>query len=168
MTMIKRLKPTAGFTLIEIIIAMTIFSIIVASAALVLNPTLNIYRRAKETAEVNTLLDTIANEIISDFKMASSISITGIAGNQRATITRVNNQRITRLSYEVRGGILFRIDHSIPGHPGVRVLDDSFYGGKNVRIIYDGVTEFTITVVLLENGNQIASREYAVNPVRLS
>lgn len=165
------LKLKKGMTMIELVVGMLIFAVIASSVAAVLVPTLNAYMKANELAEVNTLLDNLSEEMLSDIARATAVSVDDVAGNGKITIiTGIGN-----IDYYVDTGVLCRAG----GAGDVPVLEKRYYKGKSVAIDYlgqDGITEvdtadeiktpFYIRLTISsDKGGSIASRRYAANPV---
>lgn len=160
----------AGVTIIEIIVGMLLFSVIAMSISSILVPVLRTYANANELAEMNTLLDNLANEITSDFASARSITFSGPEENMTATVDSV-------FTYAVDRGILFK--NITP------VLPANYYKRKTVTVTYydasgygdvawtasppsvtSSTSSYIISITLLNgDGNPMISREYAVRPL---
>lgn len=174
----KVLKSKSGMTLTELLVGMLIAALLMASISAVLVPTLKIYKTANDLAEMNTLLDNLANQITSDFSIAKTVNFTDTGEAWIAVITKTNDSYIT---YSVNDdGILCR--------DATPVLAEGFYKNKEVSVEYyngedyDGLTEldssslnpvgakeFIIRIILSEKGgSEMIRRDYAVKPIMLN
>jgi type II secretory pathway pseudopilin PulG len=77
--MMKIIKNKKGISLIEIIVGSLMFAIVAISASAAMAPMLRAYAAANEFAEHNTLINNVANQIISDLSRATGTpaSLTG-------------------------------------------------------------------------------------------
>jgi len=179
MRLLKKLKNKKGLTLLELIVGLLIFSIIAVAVSTTLAPTLFAYMRANHFAEYNTLLDNLANQIISDISQANSlidtneldVLITG-TGDQ---ITISTPTRVIR--YTVNAGILQK---ATGNGDYFDVFSRDFYNRKDLSIRLNQVdnsggsigTAYILTVRLRENSTPGSTfeieREYAVRPLILN
>lgn len=152
------LKNNKGFTFVELIVAMLLLTIITSSVATVLAPTLKAYNYANDIAEMNTLLDNIANELTVeldnaiDVEFDSSDGVLTVTTNSKSVNYTVNSD-----GYLVRNGKL--------------LLDTSYYKNKTINISYSAVNDdkaFYITIDIIDNSVIIMSRDYAVKPLGLN
>ncbi|MCL2084960.1 MAG: prepilin-type N-terminal cleavage/methylation domain-containing protein [Oscillospiraceae bacterium] len=153
-----------GMTLMELVVAMLVFSVVSGAAAFVIAPIITVYHRANDLAECNTLLDSLSLELLGDIADAKSGAV--IAPDE---ITFNTN---TTISYSVNGdGWLCK--------NGSLVLDKAFYKRKTLKLEFlsaNGISyliiddplpnAFKVRFTLLDGaGSTLASRDYAVNPL---
>jgi len=72
----KKLKNKKGMTLIELMVGMLIFSMLGASASVILAPTMRVAFGAIDLAENNSLLALMSSELLSDMKRAVNMTVT--------------------------------------------------------------------------------------------
>ena len=189
----KLLKSKKGFTLMELIVGILMFSIIAIVVSTALSPTLFAYMRANDFAEYNSLLDNIANQIINDLNQSTEeprfIAATGGApvppggwavDNTRRLVITTNTRTI---AYTIRntqpgaGGVLQREGVNATGVAQLfDVFSEDFYKRKSVSFAFaqPDPTEnvFILTIRLRENSNLgnifEIDREYAVRPLMLN
>ena len=74
--MIRVIRNNKGLTLVELVIGMVVLTIILTMVVSIVMPMMQFQRRANLLAEQNSLLDNLANQIIYDISMATSIITT--------------------------------------------------------------------------------------------
>lgn len=176
MKILRRLKNKKGFTLVELIVGIIIFAIISLAVSMLLTPTLFAYMRANDFAEYNSLLDNIANQIISDLSQSTAPPNPVPATDAVTIITRTRN-----FNYIVNAdGVLQLEGVNVAGNPEFfDVFTADFYKRKRVSftITADPAVPFVylLTVTLTGDdgqgqGNQgfEISRDYAVRPIMLN
>ena len=161
--MIKVLKNNKGFTLAELIVVMVVSSLVLASIAAMLPSILGQYEQANELAERNTMLNNIANQIISDMADATKpIADSDGEDNYLSIIAGANKVIYTRNDE----GVLLR-NESV-------VLPKGYY--KKERVSFSCVAAkkatktayiLTVTISSTKSGGSL-SREYAVAPIALN
>lgn len=177
----KILKGKGGMTLIELVVAMLLFSMIVLAVTTVFVPMLKSYNNATEFAETNTLLDNIANELIGAIDKASTVS----CSQNKVTITYnainpANELEGGVTTYEVKDNagqdLLYR--------DGILFLDRKYYRGKSLLVDFytikvdgsidtaiiptDNPKSFYVRISILKDANTFATRDYAVRPIGLN
>ena len=190
----KSLKNKKGFTLMELVVGILMFTIISITISMLLAPILSSYARANDFAEYNALLDNIANQIIDDMSQ-STLPPVFLAGeewsennpdrnNPEPFLTVHTHSRTIRYAVinnvlereglvEVRdalGNITSVEQHWFP------VFAEDFYKRKLVsfRIVPDNTTSATayiLTVRLTEDRGAAPfqiERDYAVRPLVLN
>ena len=175
----KIFKNKKGLTLMELIVGMLMFAIIGLTISTSLAPTLMAYMRANDFAEYNTLLDNVANQIISDMTQAREVPQfeqgVWVEDVTRNLTIRMPTHNVT---YTVDNGVLQR---SRGGEPAP-VFAEDFYKRKDVSFMLTGtgnaasptsLSLFTLTVRLTERVNVgntpfELEREYAVRPLMLN
>ena len=164
--MAKILKSKKGFTLVELIVCMVVLSVITTTVAALLGPMLSFYARANDLAESNTLVDNIANYIISDLSHAT-------APIPDSAIDRDNGNNLG-ITVNYPGDVVFAVDAAgVLTRNNSRVLSKDFYKNKSVSITTgpgdsSGVYLLTVTITLdRDNDREMVSRVYAVRPLAL-
>jgi len=147
----------------ELLVGLMLLAIIATAAGSSLSPMLKIYARANDMAEWNTLLDNIANRMISDLSQATV--------PLDFTVNPVTNDDITividgiDVDYSISAdGILL-----INGNP---FLEKNYYKQKSVNFSCrpegpDVAYILTITISH-DRGGEAISRDYAVRPLVLN
>jgi len=178
MKILSKLNNKKGLTLMELIVGMLMFSIIAVAVSMTLAPTLFAYMRANDFAEYNSLIDNIANQIISDMSQSTvappAAELDLWVENEARGITITMNTRIVR--YTIDNGALMK-ESSGTVSP---VFSDDFYKRKNVSFMLtipdsintDEMTAYILTVRLREDSDPASafelSREYAIRPLMLN
>jgi type II secretory pathway component PulJ len=190
--MIKILKNKKGVTLMELIVGLFLFAVVTTSVAAIVAPILRAHAHASDLAEVNTLLDNLANIIISDLSSATDALV--ISGdddddddeNRYEVLIRIDN---TNVIYTVEddennpnfGALLRSVSVNAPDPVFHPVLPKIFYKRKSVSfVVNDAPTTvngeaYTLTVTILSDrtgsemiSREMISREYAVRPLALN
>jgi prepilin-type N-terminal cleavage/methylation domain-containing protein len=168
--MIKILKSKKGMTLTELIAGMMLFAIITAAVSAVLAPMLRTYARANDLAELNTLLDNLANHIISDLSKATAIGNVGTQNIISITIDTDIVEYTVEHAGDDAGALLKRVNGSAP----TPVFVKDFYKNKSVSFLVtpeSSGSAYTLTVRILDRDNSpipMISRDYAVRPLALN
>lgn len=165
--MIKILKNKKGMTLMEVVVGMLTFSIIVISVTIVLPSILGAYDKANDLAEINTMLDNLTFEMLSDLSDATEATVSDTA------ITIKTNRKTVTYSIGAgdNAGLLLK--------DGRAILEKSYYKGKTVKVEYynedstklEGTVSKSIIVkmiLLSDSASVMATRDYAVKPLGLS
>jgi len=167
----KVLKNKKGITLVELLVGLLLLSIIVAAAGSTIAPMLKVYSKANEIAEWNTLLDNLANQMVSDLsEMTVPIEDQPGAGPWSDNITFTAGWRTITYTVDANGMLLKSINSAAPH----LVLPADFYKRKSVGFsIREEVPEraYMLTVSITppagETGETI-SRDYAIRPLVLN
>lgn len=143
----------------ELLIALAIFAIVAGGATVTLYTTLNVFDRSNELSECNTLLNTVANQIIDDLSSATAKPAT-----TDGKLKIVKSSSI--VEYWVTDGVLMR--------NGFAMLDEAYYKNKKVSFTLDETddadnTYYTVTITITSSANSMAaSRAYTVRPLCLN
>ena len=162
--MMKILKNKNGMTLIEMIVSMVLFVIVAATVSAILVPMLKVYAKANEFAECNTLLDNIANQIISDLSDAT-VELEDLGAGNEISIT-IDNPEDVKYSVDSDSGVLLKND--------IPVLTKTYYKNKSVSFVCnsastDSGTAYTLTVIILSDRHgEMMRRKYVVRPLALN
>jgi len=164
--MFKILKNKKGMTLMELIVGLLLLSIVVTAAGASLAPMLKVYAKANDIAEWNTLLDTIANHMISD--MAEMTVPPATMRDDEIAFTAGLND----ISYSVdaNSGVLLKsVNDSVPK----AVLTEGYYKRKSVSFSCASAggtsTAYILTITIAsESSTETISRDYAVRPLALN
>ena len=161
-TMFKHIKNQQGLTLVELIISMIIISVIFTSVAAVLSSTVEMYSKLNEWAEINSMLDNISGEMVTDAREANR----DVTISDKTIMIRTKN----------KGDVIYNVENGFLYKNGQLVLDKLYYKGKTIDMNFldeDGNTidsgspaAFTIKITLLPNGD--FSREYSIKPLGLN
>ncbi|MCL2499915.1 MAG: type II secretion system GspH family protein [Defluviitaleaceae bacterium] len=159
--MIKRTLNTKGVTLMELIVAMLVFSIIMAAATSAFAPMLNAFRRANNFAEANTLMDNLAMHVLADINNAIRIDT-----------DKMSIHTPSPIYYDEFEGFLMRDTSPDRDNPNpLYVLDRGFY--RNIRIdefYWDedspGLISVTFVIEHITDGWK-RERTYTARPVGL-
>jgi len=161
------LKDKKGLTLIEVLVGCMMFAIITIAVSTVLAPTLMAYVRANNFAEYNTLVDNVANQILSDLSR-STRAPEPVPSDWDMEI-KVNLHTHT-VRYAVMGGILYRAENDV----FLPVFTSEFYKGKSLSFKIDsdidGSYILTVRISEITTGGGAGfelEREYAVRPLAL-
>jgi prepilin-type N-terminal cleavage/methylation domain-containing protein len=170
----KRISNTKGVTMMELIVAMLVFSIIMAAAMSVFAPMLTAFRRANNFAEANTLLDNLAMHVMADINNAvGNNGIPRTSDDDEDLIIRTPAQ----IRYYVEEGHLWREVSAINEGNWVTVrepvLPAGFYHNHSVRISSfnwvwhpSGLVEVTFEITHTTDG-WARERTYTARPVGL-
>lgn len=175
--MIRR-NNKKGMTLIELIAAMLVFTVIATTVTTVLVSITKVYIKANDLAESNLLLDNLSAELMEDLTSATDIEFSDTINDAKA-LTVVTGKGKTVYDFNSEG-YLTRDYGSGP----VLVLDKGYYKNKTAGVSYgyadaspltNGSIQkaemlFTLTIYTDDNGTSIpmVSRTYAVKPLGLS
>ena len=170
--MIKRMRllfNNKGITLMELIMAIFVMSIIMIAATAVFAPMFQAYQRANNLAEVNTLLDNLAALVMDDVANARRIE----QGPEGVTIT-TSRGIVYFLDDENNGNenILFKRAMSSDGdEEGLPVLQREFYRSTHISV-FDLVEEANgvvrLTLQLTSADGWVRDRTYTARPVGLA
>jgi hypothetical protein len=190
----KLLKSRKGITLVELVVALLVFSILVMSVAAVFAPMLRTYYHAVDFAETNPLLDEISNILLTDINQANSVKIVRDTVTLRETLT-LTIKRAGFVEYTVlydfqpivgSSSTLTFLHRKVSGGANgtsepVPVFDPDYYRGiftqgKSVNVTYvftdedddgyvDAGTSFSLNIAVQGTGGQKTSRTYAANPL---
>jgi prepilin-type N-terminal cleavage/methylation domain-containing protein len=156
-----------GLTLVEMMVAMLVFTIIVGAVSVVFAPLMHTVFRSKEMSEVNALLDKLSIDIISDLAdMNTDIVIPAGGLDLAVSSLEIRTSRVD-VTYSIdAGGFLRKTDHT---GVNVGIIDDSYYKNKTVGItVTRSESTFTATLTLFDrDGNPMAARPYTVRPLAL-
>ena len=169
--MFKRLRHitgnSRGLTLLELIIAMLVLSIIMTVAFSMFAPMFRAYERANNLAEVNSLMDNVAALIIDDLANATEApddSVTHLRFRTTYFVefaARPANQDSDQLviSKQIRNS-----------EPWIPVLPVMYYKGNSMIIEYIDITNTGVIIfelTLRSPDDWVRTKEYAVRPVGL-
>lgn len=147
----------------ELIVGLMLLSIIATAAGASLAPMMKAYAKANDIAEWNTLLDTVANQMVSELSEATA-DMPDLGKPNEITIVKDN---LNDVKYTVdTDGVLLR--------NGKSVFSKSYYKQKSVSFSCDPATGaagtayiVSVTVSSDKSGESI-SRKYAVRPLVLN
>lgn len=138
--MTSRRQPDAGFTLIEVLVALALFALISGAGFAMLDQVLRTQSRTEGRLEALAGMQRAMHLFTSDFLQARGQSFTAEPGTQGPTITFRRNaadlgEGAVRLDYLVQDGVLIRIVSRKSGPPiarqallpGVDAADWRFY-----------------------------------------
>ncbi|MCL2602954.1 MAG: prepilin-type N-terminal cleavage/methylation domain-containing protein [Defluviitaleaceae bacterium] len=132
----KHLNNKKGVTLMELIVAILVFSIIMAATTSIFGPMLNSFRRANNMAEANTIMNDLVTLIFSDVRSAvenpglttpNAINLQ-IGDTLNNDILSINTQRFGVITFGVEDGQITRTVNNEP----IIFMDDGFYRGLAV------------------------------------
>jgi type II secretory pathway pseudopilin PulG len=166
---LKTLKSNKGLTLVEMIIGIVMITIITGMVAAIFVPMLRIYARANEFAEYGSLLDTVANQMISDMSKATAEidfdgdTLTIPIGTVTATYSLIPDDVDGFVDLWWNNGLLF---------------NRSFYKNKRVAFELNDIstpdfTAYELTVILLpfdsdgDDADVLTHRTYTVKPLAI-
>jgi prepilin-type N-terminal cleavage/methylation domain-containing protein len=173
--MMKVLKNKKGITLVELMVGLLLLSIIVAAAGSTIAPMLKVYSKANEIAEWNTLLDNLANQMVSDLsEMTVPIEDQPGAGAGPWSDNITFTAGFRTITYAVsKDNPLW--DDGMLERNGILVLPEDFYKRKIVSFILNdagnhGEIAYMLTVRIEPSDGEGAtiSRDYAVRPLVLN
>lgn len=172
----KLLKTTAGMTIIEVLIALLLFTIITTSVTTIMVPTLTAYRNANDLAEVSTLANDVAAGIISSLEQATSnvvLTDPDAAAPNKFSAIEIKSGSKT-VSYRVKDGLLQEktttnkpLDPTAPAPDYTNTFDEKYYKRKKVAAIYEASyadksdpsnlknPTYTITVVVMNSNDSV-------------
>jgi len=165
----KLFQSKKGYTLIELIVAMTICLLLMTSVALLLPSILRVYNRANAIAERSALLNNAANHILSD--LADATLPVETVPNQ---ITMFNGQDV--IIYTIDGeGVL---NKTIGSGEATPVLAKQYYRHNHVSFVCEEVSvpnsggegrAYRITIMISSNWDTgEMSRSFMVMPLVLN
>jgi len=156
----------------ELIVGIMLFAVVATAVSTILAPLMKVYTKANELAECNTLLDNVANQIISDLsgatdKIRDEDLNREVSGENPNSVLRITTDAPDDVRYTIDGsdGVLLK--------NGVSVLSKPFYKGKSVGIICNKAPvktgeAYILTVILLsDKDGEMLRRDYAVRPLAL-
>lgn len=97
------LKKKQGFTLIEVIISTTIFSLLAIGITAMLVPTMNIYRESNSQAEQMMILDYFQDELTSVLTSATTVSGVNESAPTQAIVVDGNEYTCEGGYYKING-----------------------------------------------------------------
>jgi len=175
--LVNVLKNKKGLTLIELIVGIIMFAVISLAISTLLSPMLMAFMGANDFAEYNSLLDNIANQIISDLSQ-STTDPDFVASGGDNWLTDANGSLTITTSARI---ITYTVRNTAPGTGGVLqregarevlnadnelvfetfffdVFSEDFYKHKAVSIMLKpeggtGTTAFVLTVRLTSTAN---------------
>jgi len=165
---LRRLGDTRGVTLIELVFAIFVMSIILVSVTAIFAPMLRFYERANNFAEANTLLDNLSNLIMDNIASATEITIDSNPSTKSFTV-RAQHE----ITYEVNDdGILVWTGSSGLSIP---VLPRDYYKVGRAGTVFtvdvdcdaDASGLVTITLTLISADGWSVDRSYVSKPVGL-
>lgn len=172
--MMKRLRSKAGMTLIETMIGLVMFTIIATAAAAVMAPMMNAFFNAMDFSEVNTFLDNVSAELLSDLSDAVVNTTTGIAIDTTTGAAVINRGGgMPTVTYSINAnGRLVRSTPNLeePSEPFENIMAERFYRNRRVNVVYDvsDPTAVGVTVIASRvSGDEVGRRTYVVKPLGL-
>jgi type II secretory pathway pseudopilin PulG len=172
---IRLIRDKRGVSLVELIVSMVLLSFITVAVFAVMTPILRVYTQAGEIAEINTLLDNVANEMIGTVR-----NITAEINESELDIifSRSNPNEILLLHGS--GYVLTEYsvdDDGVLLKNGVPFFSKAFYKGSSVSFAISlsesasaNETAYIITVTITSDrdATRVVSRDYAVVPLVLN
>jgi prepilin-type N-terminal cleavage/methylation domain-containing protein len=169
----KRALDSKGVTMMELIVAMLVFSVIMAATSAVFAPILRSFIRANNLAEANTMLDNLSAIILADINNASGVTLPAIGidppGGDTANGDTLTINAGFVIEYDVNGG-----GHVIRNTPfgSGPVLDPRYYRDAWVSFSWEwdpedpnGLVALTFTVSHPDGWTH--TRTYAARPMGL-
>lgn len=164
----KILKSKKGFTLVELIVSIVVFAIILTSVSTILVRILRFYAQANELAELNTLVDNIANQITSDISRVTLPVPVQDLGKENDVCLTIEETNDIRYTVDALDGVLLKNDSIVYSKP--------FYKEKSLSFILNAESgaagvAYILTVRILsdqDGGGEMISRDYAVRPLALN
>ncbi len=97
-------RKNNGFTIIEMLVAVAIVAMLLATVAVALHGSLVSYRENEKIAETVQVARVVLNRLVSEVRTADAVEY----GPQRVTIIPpVNSEHVTEIEYELNGGVLY-------------------------------------------------------------
>ena len=164
-----KLLNNKGVTLIELVVAMMVLSIIMISVTAVFAPILRSFERANNLAEANTLLDNLSALIMDDVGSATAIPLQGSTASGGFAVKTAYDV----FYYGDADGILWR---KVPGFAGP-VLQKDFYKYRGDDTVFSVAADcdfdeasglVTITLTLSADFGWTLERVYTAKPVGLA
>ncbi len=126
------LNNEKGLTLIEVLVGIIIFSILIMGVSAVLVPTLNTYVKAKEMAELTTLMNSASAEVVEDLSQSrGKAKLDGSYAKSTGSAMQISIDGI--IEYKTEDGVLLR---SFDGVNFSKVFDEKYYKGKEIEMIF--------------------------------
>lgn len=146
--------PVKGFTLVELIVVITITAIVSSIIALILNSSLRDYVKASELTNITIEANLAMNRLASELSEAASFSV---INTTNISFTKTNNDTVT---YQVSGNELQRRENGGTFYPLSNHLSNLSLRYYNNSLSTAGVTAnnlqlATISLTLTEGDNQI-------------
>lgn len=170
--LLQILHSKKGLTLVELVTGLLTFTIISAAVAGFLLPTLSAYSQATELAELNSLLDTLSTELISEIGKASKLEV-----DEHEVITI--HTALSRDKYGVNAdGYLYRNEESNLLFPKdyykSKTLQIAFLNADATQALRGSFTDkdklsLQVSLSILDkDGGELVQRYYAVKPMGLN
>jgi len=97
-------RKNNGFTIIEMLVAVAIVAMLLATVAVALHGSLVSYRENEKIAETVQVARVVLNRLVSEVRTADAVEY----GPQRVTIIPpANSEQVTEIEYELDGGVLY-------------------------------------------------------------
>ena len=97
-------RKNNGFTIIEMLVAVAIVAMLLATVAVALHGSLVSYRENEKIAETVQVARVVLNRLVSEVRTADAVDTDA----QRVTIIPpVNAEHVTEMEYELNGGVLY-------------------------------------------------------------
>ena len=172
---IRRVLNKKGVTLMELIVALLVFSLILTAVTSIFGPFLRAHIRANDFAEANTLLDNLATIIMNEVNNSTGFEESeGRIGNPDPSSDMYSFTPAPLGMWEIGNmqGMAFRIGNDIlewsaQGGVWQPLLDQNFYVGKALSIGWsetDGLVSVTIRLQQVDGWWQL-ERTYMARPL---
>lgn len=97
-------RKNSGFTLIEMLVAVAILAMLLASVGVALHGALLSYHENEKIAETMQVARVVLNRLVSEVRTADAVD----SDSGRVTIIPpVNSEHVTEMEYELNGGVLY-------------------------------------------------------------
>jgi hypothetical protein len=174
----RLVKNKRGVTLVELIASMIMLTFITFSVFAIMAPILRVYTQAGDVAEVNALLDNVANEMIGTIRNAAA----EIDEDDLFVVFGRNNDGMVFTLHGFYGSGLITTEYSVDNNGvllknGVPFFSKAFYRGYSVSFSVSlsntpSVNEtsyiLTMTITSDRDATRFISRDYAVVPLVLN
>jgi type II secretory pathway pseudopilin PulG len=176
----NRFRNNKGITLVELIVAMLVFTVITTAVASVFAPMLMGFRRVNEMAEINAILDNVAIIILNDIH--SAVRIEPAESNSNVASLNIfyddpfnddfdfdsDDLPLPNVEYRIDANIIMRLTpRSIPPSE-LPIFDENFYRNNTVSFrweVDDGLFILTVTIDHLDGWQR--TRTYTARPLGL-
>ncbi len=168
MKLFKRFRSKKGFTLIEMVVTLTVMIIILGFITNIFVQTMRIETGVTDIGQMEVVATEVMSELIEDLRMAKAVDMTTVPGE----IAITTDSYVARYSIDATDEILMR-EYKDADVPGAKpVLDQRFYMDHDMELTWteDGDPTLGDYVVTLEvalseqDGTEVYREEYVVRP----